>query len=86
MEAPLTGIAYRQLMTVVGRRMTEEPAIVLNGPRTVGKSTLLHELSGRAGRPVIDCDDPATRAAVRSDPYEDGTLVLPLDVLWKNGG
>lgn len=48
--------------------MTEEPALVLNGPRTVGKSTLLHALADRLGRPVIDCDDPATRAAVRADP------------------
>jgi predicted AAA+ superfamily ATPase len=48
--------------------LTEEPALVLNGPRTVGKSTLLHALGDRLGRPVIDCDDPATRAAVRADP------------------
>ncbi|MEV6297809.1 ATP-binding protein [Actinoplanes sp. NPDC051861] len=50
------------------RRLGEEPAIVLNGPRTVGKSTLLHALGERSRRPVIDCDDPATRAAVRNDP------------------
>jgi uncharacterized protein len=42
--------------------------VVLNGPRTVGKSTLLSQLAGRLGRPVIDCDDLATRAAVRADP------------------
>jgi len=42
--------------------------LVLNGPRTVGKSTLLDKLAGRLGRPVIDCDDPATRSAVRTDP------------------
>jgi predicted AAA+ superfamily ATPase len=45
-----------------------EPALVLNGPRTVGKSTLLQALADRLGRPVIDGDDPATRAAVRADP------------------
>lgn len=42
--------------------------MVLNGPRTVGKSTLLHALAGSAGTMVVDCDDPATRAAVRNDP------------------
>lgn len=42
--------------------------VVLNGPRTVGKSTLLSQLAERLGRPVIDCDDPATRSAVRNDP------------------
>jgi hypothetical protein len=61
-------MAYRQLTAVLSRRMSEEPAIVLNGPRTVGKSTLLQAIADRAGRTVIDCDDPATRAAVRNDP------------------
>jgi predicted AAA+ superfamily ATPase len=55
-------------MAVLTRRLGEEPAIVLNGPRTVGKSTLLHALADSVGRVVIDCDDPATRAAVRADP------------------
>lgn len=41
---------------------------MLNGPRTVGKSTLLSGLAEHLGRVVIDCDDPATRAAVRNDP------------------
>jgi len=48
--------------------MQEEPTVVLNGPRTVGKSTLLGALAQRLGKVVIDCDDPATRAAVRNDP------------------
>jgi hypothetical protein len=34
----------------------------------VGKSTLLSGMAGRLGRAVIDRDDLATRAAVRSDP------------------
>jgi len=67
-EGSLTGIAPRHLTAVLARRLAEEPALVLNGPRTVGKSTLLHALGDRLGRPVIDCDDPATRAAVRADP------------------
>ena len=49
-------------------RLTEEPVVVLNGPRTVGKSTLLGQLAEHLGRAVIDCDDPATRSAVRDDP------------------
>jgi hypothetical protein len=52
----------------VAARFAEEPVLVLNGPRTVGKSTLLSQLAERLGRPVIDCDDPATRSAVRADP------------------
>ncbi|MEU7819862.1 ATP-binding protein [Catellatospora sp. NPDC049133] len=68
MDGSLTGLAHRRLASVLSRRLGEEPAIVLNGPRTVGKSTLLHSLADDVGRPVIDCDDPATRAAVRNDP------------------
>lgn len=68
MDGSLTGLAHRQLTAVLIRRLGEEPATVLNGPRTVGKSTLLHALADRVGRVVIDCDDPATRAAVRNDP------------------
>jgi uncharacterized protein len=64
----LTGLAQRRLADVVEARLAEEPVIVLNGPRTVGKSTLLSQLGGRMGRAVIDCDDPATRSAVRDDP------------------
>jgi uncharacterized protein len=68
MRGVLTGLAKRRLGEVVGARLAEEPVVVLNGPRTVGKSTLLSQLAGRLGRPVIDCDDPATRTAVRADP------------------
>lgn len=64
----LTGLAQRRLTDVVEARLAEEPVVVLNGPRTVGKSTLLSRLAERLGRTVIDCDDPATRSAVRDDP------------------
>ena len=68
MREVLTGLAERRLVDVAAARFAEEPVLVLNGPRTVGKSTLLGQLAGRLGRPVIDCDDPATRSAVRADP------------------
>lgn len=68
MREILSGLAQRRLIDVAAARFAEEPVLVLNGPRTVGKSTLLSQLAGRLGRPVIDCDDPATRAAVRADP------------------
>ena len=64
----MTGLAERRLVDVAEARFAEEPVLVLNGPRTVGKSTLLGQLAARLGRPVIDCDDPATRSAVRADP------------------
>lgn len=68
MDGVLTGLAERRLATVVAARLAEEPVVVLNGPRTVGKSTLLHQLGLRLQRPVLDCDDPATLAVVRNDP------------------
>src|ERR1700748_1948375 len=68
MRDVLTGRVARRLVDVAEARFAEEPVLVLNGPRTVGKSTLLGQLAGRLGRPVIDCDDPATRSAVRADP------------------
>ncbi|MFF5226950.1 ATP-binding protein [Dactylosporangium sp. NPDC000521] len=68
MDAALTGLAERRLAAVLVDRLSEEPTVVLNGPRTVGKSTLLAGCARRLGRTVIDCDDPATRAAVRNDP------------------
>lgn len=79
MRGALTGLAERRLADVVEQRLAEEPVIVLNGPRTVGKSTLLTELAQRLGRSVIDCDNPGTRAAVRNDParfVESGKPVL----------
>lgn len=68
MQGALIGLAERRLTEILEARLAEEPVIVLNGPRTVGKSTLLSQLAQCLRRPVIDCDDPATRAAVRNDP------------------
>jgi predicted AAA+ superfamily ATPase len=48
--------------------MAEEPVVVLSGPRTVGKSTLLASLAGHLDRPIVDLDDPPTREAVADDP------------------
>ena len=57
MQGALTGLAERRLTEVLEARLAEEPVIVLNGPRTVGRSTLLSQLAQRLRRPVIDCDD-----------------------------
>jgi predicted AAA+ superfamily ATPase len=52
MREVLTGLAKRRLTDVATVRFTEEPVLVLNGPRTVGKSTLLSQLAARLGRVV----------------------------------
>lgn len=48
-------------------RLEEEPLLLLQGPRTVGKTFLLHQLAEARGGEVIDLDDPPTRDAVRTD-------------------
>ncbi|MGO9407582.1 MAG: ATP-binding protein, partial [Acidimicrobiales bacterium] len=48
-------------------RLEEEPLLLLQGPRTVGKTYLLHRLAEARGGEVIDLDDPPTRDAVRTD-------------------
>ena len=48
--------------------MREEPVVILTGPRTVGKSTLLAALAAEFDRPVLDLDRPDARAAAASDP------------------
>ena len=80
MREVLTGLAKRRLVAVAAARFAEEPVLVLNGPRTVGKSTLLSQLGERLGRTVIDCDDPATRAAVRRTCSRTSVPAISSDV------
>src|SRR6202012_5071093 len=62
------GLRPRRLAEVVPQRMGEEPVVILTGPRTVGKSTLLAAIAARFDRPVLDLDRPDARAAAASDP------------------
>jgi len=48
--------------------MLDEPVVALQGPRAVGKTTLLRALAEASDSTVLDLDDPATRAAVEADP------------------
>ncbi len=72
MEPRLDRIADRRLASVALERFEEEPVLLLQGPRSVGKSTLLRELADQIGAEVLDLDDLATRDAVAADP---GTFV-----------
>ena len=67
-SAILTGYAPRRLRPVVADLLADEPVVILQGPRAVGKSTLLRDLATTRGREIIDLDDLATRDAVRADP------------------
>lgn len=58
----------RRLERIVERLLAVEPVVALHGPRSVGKSTLLHVIARRQGLTVIDLDDPAIRQAVTASP------------------
>ncbi len=58
----------RRIEPVIRSRMLDEPVVALQGPRAVGKTTLLRAVAQASNSPVIDLDDPATRAAVEADP------------------
>ena len=65
----LSGLQFdRRLHGIIAELLRDEPVVALHGPRTVGKSTLLHDIADAAGTQVIDLDDGATRAAVAADP------------------
>ena len=59
----MTGLIQRRLDDIVRRRMAESPVVLLQGPRSVGKSTLLAALARRHDRQVIDLDDLAVRCS-----------------------
>ncbi|GAB3169081.1 ATP-binding protein [Myceligenerans halotolerans] len=63
-----SGLIERRILDVALTHATESPVVLLEGPRTVGKSTLLHALADRLGGRVLDLDDLDTRTAVAQDP------------------
>lgn len=66
--APISGIVPRRLHDIALERLADEPVIALQGPRAVGKSTLLAGLASTLGGELVDLDDPELRDAVRRDP------------------
>ncbi|WP_328293548.1 ATP-binding protein [Kineococcus sp. NBC_00420] len=57
----------RRMADIAATRLTEEQVLLIEGPRSVGKSTLLRHLATQAGVEVIDLDDLDTREAVSRD-------------------
>lgn len=54
----------RRMSELLTRLVAEEPVIALHGPRSVGKSTVLHGFATRTEGSVIDLDDVEVREAV----------------------
>lgn len=80
MESP-AALVGRRLLTLVPELMRDEPVVVLAGPRTVGKSTLLRALAQISNARVLDLDDPAMRRLVADDVafYVGGTGPVFID-------
>jgi predicted AAA+ superfamily ATPase len=68
MARTLSSTFRRKITPVIETRMHDEPVIILEGPRSVGKSTVLREIAKSSGAAILDLDDLATREAVARDP------------------
>lgn len=72
------GLVRRRVLSTALEHMLDDPVVLLEGPRSVGKSTLLREIAlERRGR-VLDLDDAATLDAIRADP---ATLIAGDDLV-----
>lgn len=76
-----TALVPRRILEVAMERHRETPVLLLEGPRAVGKSTLLRQLADRVGGRVLDLDDLDTREAVARDPVTmiDGDQLVLID-------
>ncbi|QIM15812.1 ATP-binding protein [Leucobacter insecticola] len=52
----MSDLIVRSLSAVLPHRVAETPVMLLEGPRSVGKSTLLAELTPSSGHPIFDLD------------------------------
>lgn len=66
--AATNSLIDRRIFDVALERHQESPVVLLEGPRTVGKSTLLRNLAAQLNATVLDLDDIDTRDAARRDP------------------
>ncbi len=58
----------RNVLSIVTRLVREEPVVLVEGPRAVGKSTMLSAIATSTDAPLLDLDEPTIRAAVSDDP------------------
>lgn len=59
----------RRLLPVVRQRIAETPVLLVEGPRSVGKSTLLAQIAAAIPDPrLFDFDDPAVFALAQQSP------------------
>ncbi len=63
-------LIQRRIASVITDRMAESPVVVLQGARSVGKSTAITELARRHDVVVTDLDDLGVRARVAASPSD----------------
>ena len=80
MDVQLDGIVARDVAPALDDLLRDEPAILVEGPRGSGKSTVLQAAATARGARVLDLDDESVRALVREDPTGavagDGLVVI----------
>lgn len=60
----------RHVLNQIREALADTPVVALNGARQVGKSTLVSQMLGRAGRAeLVTLDDLTQRAAAEADPH-----------------
>ena len=69
----------RRILDVVRRLIATQPVVIIEGPRTVGKSTLLREIAAASPVGIVDLDEPDIRHQVEADPQ--GYVTRPRPVL-----
>lgn len=62
------GLRQRRVLPIALDHLGDDPVVLLEGPRSVGKSTLLRQIAEQRDGRILDLDDPATLMAVQSDP------------------
>lgn len=68
MPAQSYPLRKRRALALTTTLMADAPVVLLEGPRAVGKSTLLNQVAAAQSGRVVDLDEPATRDAVVADP------------------